>query len=324
MLVTRAACYLRVVQKRMLVVVERDAWVHRALADGAAGFELVECSTARAGLNACCALEPDCLLTGLRLSDSDGLWLIEAIRAQPGEVGAVPVVAMAARNQPVRQGNDDPIRIRALRAGADVVLQKPLDVAEVMAQVEALIAMADRVRLRRRGLPGVDSEEPWTGDLEQSPVAGLLTLLEIEQRSGELQLTTRGDRRRRLILTIASGALVGGWLEHSPLLPLEAMRVALGWEGRRFEFVPGPPQTPPQGATVGELVLEALRPQAPASWRDLLDNADLPMLSPRAPVTPPIALPRTPTSPAPGRRLIESVVASPRPDPRVEVEKKAT
>jgi DNA-binding response OmpR family regulator len=316
LLAARDPCYLLVVQKRMLVVVERDAWVHRALADGAAGFELVECSTARAGLNACCALEPDCLLAAIRLNEPEGFRLIEAIRAQPGDVSAVPIVAMAPRNQAVRQGNDDPIRVQALRAGADVVLQKPLEVVEVMAQVEALIAMTARVSSRRRRLAAADTEEPLQGDLEEAPVAGVLSMLELEQRSGELQLTTRGDPRRKLILTIASGALIGGWLGTTPLVPLLAIRAALDWEGRRFEFVPGTPQTPPASATVGELLLEALRPPTPSSARDELDDADLPTVSPRQkPPPPPVSRPGT--SPAPGRRLIESVVPSSRPDPRM-------
>lgn len=323
MLAARGACYLRGVQKRMLVVVERDAWVHHALADDAAGFELVECSTARAGLNACCALEPDCLLTALRLNDFDGFWLIEAIRAQPGEVGAIPVVAMAPRNLPKRQGNDDPVRVQALRAGADVVLQKPLEVIEVMAQVQALIALTTRMGARRRRLPGLDEDELLAGDLEQTPAAGVLTLLELEQRSGELHLTIRADPRRRLILTLASGALIGGWIDNSPLMPLEAMRMALRWEGRRFEFVPGPAQTPSQGATVGELLLEALRPQPPAAWRDLFDGTDLPEVSARKPATRVLPGPRQSgplRAPAPGYRLVESVAPSARVDPRVESE----
>ena len=97
MLAARAACYLLVVQKRMLVVVERDAWVHRALADGAAGLELVECSTARAGLNACCALEPMLMRFDLWLKGSVGARTRSECAARAGSV------KQAASRSPVQQ-----------------------------------------------------------------------------------------------------------------------------------------------------------------------------------------------------------------------------
>jgi DNA-binding response OmpR family regulator len=319
------ACYLREVQKRMLVVVDREAWVHRALADGADGFELVECRTARAGLNACCALEPDCLLAALHPKDPDGLWLIEAIRAQSSEIGALPLVVMASRSpsSASRGGADASLRIQALQAGADVVLQKPLDVAEVLAQVQALIAMTARVRVRRRALPDPDGREIFAGDLDETPVASVLSTLELTRHSGELVLTTRGAVRRRLVLTIASGAMTGGWLDATLLTPLEAMRLVLGWERSRFEFVPGPEKAPPWSATVGELLVQALHGYAPITSRDLFEGVDLPEVSPKPPPPPPPGArpppPATTNALAPGHRLVESVVPGVRPDPRAEV-----
>jgi CheY-like chemotaxis protein len=329
------ACYLRDVQKRMLVVVDRDAWVHRALAATADDFELVECREVRAGFNACCALEPDCLLIAFQPNDPDGLWLLQAIRAQVGEISALPVVAMVSRRlNPASAGGDgaedgagaaDSLRVQALRAGADVVLQKPLEAVEVLAQVQAMIAMTARVRVRRRALPGPDGLEIFAGDLADTPVASVLCSLELAHRSGELELTIRGAIRRRLVLVIASGSLIGGRLDATLLTPLEAMRLALGWEGSRFEFVAGPPEVPPQSSTVGELLIEALHSPAPTTWRDLFDGVDLPEVSPRLAPPPPPPAPRPPsavtsTSLAPGRRLLESVVPGARSDPRAEVD----
>jgi DNA-binding response OmpR family regulator len=333
------ACYLRDVQKRRLVVVDRDAWVHRALADSADGFELVECRSVRAGFNACCTLEPDCLLTALHPNDPDGIWLIEALRAQPGEISALPVVAMASRcRDPASPGGGDggsdkegtggpavSLRVQGLRAGADVVLQKPLEAVEVLAQVEALIAMTTRVRIRRRPLPGPDGVEIFAGDLDDTPVASVLATLELGRRSGELVLTIRGAVRRRLVLTLASGVLLRGQLDATSLTPLEAMRLALGWEGSRFEFVPGPEMAPPYGPTVEELLLEALHSYTPTTWRDLFDGVDLPEVSSKVAPPPPSPAPRPPpaatsTSLAPGHRLVESVVPGARSDPRAEVD----
>jgi hypothetical protein len=155
------------------------------------------------------------------------------------------------------------------------------------------------------------------------PAGSILSTLELGHRSGEVVLTSRGIARRRLSLTIAAGALIGGKLDATSLTPLEAMRLALGWEGGRFEFVPGPHRPPPPGATVGELLLEALHSRAPTTWRDLLDGVDLPAVSPRLPLPPALPASKPPPAgnagtPAPGRQLVESVSPSMRPDPRVE------
>src|SRR5262249_22197421 len=142
--------------ERRVVLVEPDTSVPRAIDLALANsqrrqttrepIELIACSTARAGLNACCALEPDCVVTALNLPDFDGLWLTESIRSQPGVISAVPIVMLAA-------SDDEATRVRALKTGADVFVSKSLNVIELVAQVRALIAMATRVRERRSIMP---------------------------------------------------------------------------------------------------------------------------------------------------------------------------
>jgi DNA-binding response OmpR family regulator len=319
------ACYLRSVQKRILVVVERDAWVQSSLAASADGFEVVGCSVAHMGLNACCALEPDCLLLGIRPVIREDLEFLQAIRAQPGAVATTPILAMIASDRgssPIGEGGGTPLTL-ALEAGADVVLYRPLEAGEVIAQARALIAMVARTRGHRRSRPSSDGTEGFMGDLERTPIASLLSTLEREQRSGQLEVTTHGATRQRLLLTIASGALSGGLIDTTPLRPIEAMRLSLTFSGRRFEFTPGPAVGRPAVATVGELLLEALRPQVPRRARDLVDVADLPAVSPKPEGAVPVAPPHAHraarrVAPAPGSRLVESVDPSVQLDPRAE------
>lgn len=313
----------------MLVVVDGDAWLHLDVVESVASapIDLIACGTARAGLNACCAFEPDCVVTAGALPDHDAAWLIAAIRGQLTEVSATPIVAVTAQDE------GDVERARLLRAGADVALRKPLSAAEIVAQAEALIAMTARVRTRRSALPSRDGPAVLAADLERVPIASVLAALEIERRSGEIWLTKRGLAGSRLLLTVASGALSGGWLDAKPLAPLEAMREALAWDGRRCEFSPGPDHERPSGTpSIGALLLEALRPIEPSTWRDLPAEGLLPTATSKLPPPPPVPRSRPPRatmpsaalSTAPGRRLVESVRPSARPDPRAEAEPPAS
>lgn len=132
------------VQSGLLLLVDADRRVQRGVTKVAAelGLEVVACDTARAGVNAACALEPVAIVTELELPDMDGHWFVAQIRDQPTDVAACPIVV-------VTHEIDTSSRARTLKAGADVFLQKPIAAADLVAQVKALVAMVQRVRDRR-------------------------------------------------------------------------------------------------------------------------------------------------------------------------------
>jgi DNA-binding response OmpR family regulator len=335
-------------RKSVILVVDGDAWVHRAMAAVVSSdeFDVVPCTSARGALNACCAIDPACVVAELELSDESGIWLAAAIRQEPGSVNAVPIVLTSSRT-------DQDAHLSALRGGADVLVPKPIRVLELVAQVKALVAMAARLRGDRGSIlpPSSIDGRPraMIGDLDRMSVATVLGALELDRRSGELVL--RGSTRdRKLTLELAGGTLVGGRRGNALLRPVEALRVALAWDGRRFEFVPGPDHATPVGAdSFGNMILTAIRmneaeaAEKDAALRAALDaasSAELPgalpsrtasgfapshqsgtrrkvtpldAVSPKSP--PPLARPT-----APGSRLVESMAPLARPDPRAEQE----
>ena len=322
------------------MVVDGDAWVPRAIAAGvpAEEIEVVPCTTARGGLNACCAIEPDCIVADLHLADLDGLWLAGALRDQPPAIASTPFIL-------VSNDDDEQTHVRALRGGVDVFVTKPFNVVELVAQIRALIAMAARMRNRRDSFfpvgPASTSgqERAIVGHLGRMSVATVLSALELARRSGELVLSGGAPGRRRLVLELASGALIGGRLVATQLRPLDALREALRWEGKRFQFTPGPTvPAPPNADSIGALVMASIRldespvgasgpppaaaPRPPLPQRTTSGTRHKmpPALPKRGDKPQPLAPPPVPRPHvvAPGHRLVESLVPSARPDPRAE------
>jgi DNA-binding response OmpR family regulator len=321
----------------MLVVVDTDASFHRGVARvaEAAGLDVVVCATPRAAWNACGALAPDCLVVAVSPSDHEAFWLLAALRARPDDVSTLPLIALAARDPGAHAASMT--RIQALEAGADVVLQRPIETSELIAQVKALTKMATRVRVRRDVLFDADGPDGGAGDLDLEPVSELLRALEARRWSGALHLGDRGFATRGLALDLRCGALLAGRVDDRELTPVEALREALSWSGRRFELYPGSTSHDEVDTTEAASLAELMRgvlwtPGALALGAR--SNEDLPEVSVRTPSpTPKLDAPSVPTiddaisasgprsertSYAPGRGLVESVRPSMRPDPRVE------
>ena len=327
----------------MLVIVDTDASFQRSVVRvaAAAGLSVVLCATARAAFNACGALAPDCLVVAVSPLDHEGFWLLAALRARSGVASAMPLVALAARDPGAHSASTT--RIQALEAGADVVLQRPIETSELIAQVKALTKMAARVRGQRDLLFDADGLGVVAGDLDLEPVSEVLRALEAQRWTGALRLGDRGFASRVLAIDIRHGALLAGRLDDRALTPVESLREALAWSGRRFELFaepaspgsPGSPEGDSAGATsLAELLHDLLT--MPGSAPLGASNEDLPAVSARAPTLMVDAAPVPPPLPregdvsaaqpiaaearshAPGRDLIESVQQSTRPDPRAE------
>ncbi|MEP7123958.1 MAG: response regulator [Byssovorax sp.] len=336
-------------QKSILVVVDTDASLQRTvvrLAEGA-GLEVVVCATPRAAWNACGALAPDCLVIGVSPSDHEAFWLLAALRARLDDAATLPLIALAAREPGAHAASTT--RIQALEAGADVVLQKPIETSELLAQVKALTKMATRIRARRDVLFDADGPDGGAGDLDLEPVSEVLRALEERRWSGALHLTDRGFASGALAIDVRDGALLAGRLDDRELTPIEALREALSWSGRRFELFPADASTEAIDTTEAASLAELLRmvlwtPGARALGAR--SDEDLPEVSARTPSPTPtleaaLAAPKVPAiddaaqagasgprgergprseriSHAPGRSLVESVRQSVRPDPRAE------
>jgi DNA-binding response OmpR family regulator len=114
-----------------ILTIEDDAAIRRGIVDALrfAGFETLEASDGRAGLEMALKRQFDLLLLDLVLPERDGLEILKEVRRlRP----TLPVIILTARGE-------EADRVRGLRDGADDYVVKPFSVKELLARVEAVM-----------------------------------------------------------------------------------------------------------------------------------------------------------------------------------------
>lgn len=243
-----------------MLVVAADDWMAALLRGhlSHAGFGVHVAGEAREGYRMAQKLEPDCIVCDDELPDIDGFWLIDRVRRDAGAVSMVPVLLLTENVDEVR-GAD---------VGADLLLRKPLDNEEVVAQVAALLELARRIQGRRQERPR-DSMPPslgmnaaLRGDISQMSVATMLTVLEMERRTGVLQVEGAhgDDPSKSHRLELQSGGVVGAQLAGKDVTAIDLLRKLVKLDRGKFWFATGEPSSAERPAeSLGMLLLEAAR-----------------------------------------------------------------
>ncbi|MCU0653822.1 MAG: DUF4388 domain-containing protein [Polyangiaceae bacterium] len=276
----------------------------------------------------------DVVLADAALPD-DATALVTQLRQSTGSSATLPFLLLA-------HADDSFSRMEALRAGADVCLTKPFRADELCLQVLAILAMSGRVRAATTGaiLPrAVTFRAPapsgpvaaLSGDLAVVSLATVLSLLELERRSG---IMTVHGAKQVATLIMREGSAARATLAGSPASIIAVLRRMLRWKTGKFEFAPedpNPASVPPQQHSIGALLIEAARldDESPASRRgdsflppestdeELFLEADMlePLPTPRLSVPP--ASVRPPSRVAPRRASVPPPKAtSVRPPPK--------
>jgi PAS domain S-box-containing protein len=117
----------------MVLVIEDDTDSRELVSAilSASGATVTSVASAAAALDALARLTPDVIVSDIGLPDHDGYELIRAIREDSGDLSLVPALALTAYAR-----SDD--RRRALSAGFQVHMCKPIEPAELCAAVAGL------------------------------------------------------------------------------------------------------------------------------------------------------------------------------------------
>jgi DNA-binding response OmpR family regulator len=216
--------------------------------------EVLVCTDARTGFSKACATRPDCIVCAVTLPDIDGFWVARRIRTEPTSVATTPFLFLQTEEEKES-------RVQGLHVGGDAYLLRPFTSEEAVAQIEALIEMARRLRVQRESfvseVPTSARGAAFNGDLEHMSLATVLMVLGMERRSGRLRVVS-GEQKAEL--NIAHDSFASGSLDGAEKKPLEVLRDVLKWKKGKFYFRPGD-EAPPISAreSVSALLLEAMR-----------------------------------------------------------------
>lgn len=208
-------------QMRVLVV-DDDKHYREAAAKvmREAGFEVITASNGFEALSMALKHQPSAIVTDVTMPDMDGWQLLRMVRARP-TLRRTPVVFLT-------ELNSESERLRGYQLGVDDYLGKPFDGVELTARVERVLERSHAAQeAQAHGMHG---------DLSRVSLASLLSLADMERRSGVLQLMHEGEKAT---LHLRDGAVVRIDLadEFDKLSGVHRFFHVLDWQHGSFELV---------------------------------------------------------------------------------------
>jgi CheY-like chemotaxis protein len=238
-----------------VLVIDGDEWTSQLLITGLMekGYTVDYCTSAMPGFRKACETIPDCIVLAQDLPDLDGAWVARRVRTEVGPVSKVPILFL---------GDDPSLRTQILNVGADFFLLRPIEEAEIIATLTALVAMARRLMGSSGSTEGAVSSmgaaAAIRGDLSAFPLASMLMMFEMERRSGLIEVTSGSGKKATIMMN--TGLFASTEIGGQPRPALQCLREVLSWRTGRFSFATKETDTlPPARASIGALVLEAMR-----------------------------------------------------------------
>ncbi len=216
-----------------ILVVDDDAWILRMVTTvlEKRGYEILVARDGEEGLARATAEKPDLVITDVMMPKVDGWTLVKTLRSRP-DFAFVPVIFLTALGA-------DEDRIRGFRLGADDYLPKPFRFEELDLRVanalKRRIQVEDATRAQVKA-PAPKEGPGIHGTLDQLGLSSLLTILEMERKSGVLVLArpSGGDTAR---IFLRGGRVVRARIDGRPVPKnQEAVYHFLSWPDGRFEF----------------------------------------------------------------------------------------
>lgn len=186
------------------------------------------------GVEAVALARPHCVVCDVEVDGAREL--VESLRGDEA-TRKTPLLLLAPRV-------DNRSSLAAFFATADVSIEKPFRTADVATQVAALV----RSRARKAGAGAI------RGDLSHVAATTLLSLLDVEQRSGELRVDASN---RRVTVELAGGHVTRARIDEKDIPAGAAIAAILREKSGSFAFTPVTPRGAPQNAErLGTLLQE--------------------------------------------------------------------
>ncbi len=143
-----------------------------------ANYTVFEARNGDEGLEVATKAQPDLIISDVMMPMTDGIEFCWMVR-ENSPVPMVPFIFLTSLEDP-------DMEIRGFRAGADEYLIKPVDRNVLLEKVETLLDRAQRVKAMDSGSSEV--VKGFEGNLADLSLAELIQLLNLNQRSGSLQI----------------------------------------------------------------------------------------------------------------------------------------
>jgi DNA-binding response OmpR family regulator len=210
-----------------VLVADDDAWILRMVATvlEKRGYSVETASDGEDALQRALARTPDLLITDVMMPRMDGWSLVRQLRAH-ADLAHLPVIFLTA----LSSEND---RVRGFRLGADDYVTKPFRFDELDLRVTKTLRRTQAtIQETREHLGGTGLR----GDLSQVGLSSLLILIEMERKTGLLQLHAPNGPSAQVM--VRDGKVVHARLDGA-LEPVDAECVyyLLTWGTGEFEFV---------------------------------------------------------------------------------------
>ncbi|HEX5058707.1 MAG TPA: response regulator [Kofleriaceae bacterium] len=204
-----------------VLVVDDDPQIRRILGEllTKRGFGVDVAEDGEEGYAKALARSPDLLVTDIMMPKLDGWELVRMLRLEP-TLANLPVIFLTALST-------DDSRLQSFRLGPDDYVNKPFKFNDLVARIEKVLGA--KVGVDRKKSSGL------AGDLAQVGLSTLLVLIEMERKTGVLQLTA--DDGRTGSISVRNGKVIDASLEHLDQLDgADAVYVMLTFTAGRFEF----------------------------------------------------------------------------------------
>jgi CheY-like chemotaxis protein len=210
-----------------VLVADDDAWILRMVSTvlEKRGYSVETALDGEDALQRALARTPDLLITDVMMPRMDGWSLVRRLRSHEG-LALLPVIFLTALSS-----EDD--RIRGFRLGADDYVTKPFRFEELDLRVAKTLRRAQATAQEtREHLGGAGLR----GDLAQVGLSSLLILIEMERKTGLLQLRAPNGPSAQIL--VRDGKVVHARIddEDDPV-DAECVYYLLTWGAGEFEFV---------------------------------------------------------------------------------------
>ncbi|MBW2731711.1 MAG: response regulator [Deltaproteobacteria bacterium] len=217
---------------RRILLVDDDPWLRQMVGTmlRQGDHTLETARNGEEGLAIATKFRPELIISDIMMDTMDGWTFVRTLRSHP-EFAFTPVIFLSALDS-------QKDRIKGFRLGADDYMTKPFNFDELNLRVERTFAAMTRVQEQAAALRAhTSTTSALTGDLGELGISALMTLFDIEKKSGILVAKSADDAGR---IFFRHGEILAAFIEASEGKPArhgaEAIYSMVGWPQGTFEF----------------------------------------------------------------------------------------